>query len=194
MIHDVTNVTQHQIGNICIVHKVKNMQKPFEGIFGNSCELRVIEFMLPLEGMEYNLTELEGEMGVSRQTLSKVMKKFEEWKVVKSRTSGNAAYYSINERSPLVKSISQLNNVIIETMLGDEELYELRDYLDAHATIKAEIEVIEPQSINVSETEDPSPWPQFKAWSYDPKPILKQFAGHTSPNEKETSSQEVVAS
>ncbi|MDK2863451.1 MAG: hypothetical protein PWQ46_1161, partial [Methanomicrobiaceae archaeon] len=28
-----------------------------------------------------------------------------------------------------VKSIAQLNNVIIETMLGTEKLYEIREYL-----------------------------------------------------------------
>jgi DNA-binding transcriptional ArsR family regulator len=127
---------------------VNYMQKPFEGMFGNSCELRVIEFMLPLEGLEYNLTELQEEMGVTRQTLSKVMKNFEEWGLVKARIAGNAAYYSINEKSPLVKSIIQLNNVIIEKMLGDEELYELRDYLDAHSALKSDVNVIASQPIN----------------------------------------------
>jgi DNA-binding transcriptional ArsR family regulator len=166
------------------------MQKPFEGMFGNSCELRVIEFMLPLEGLEYNLTELQEEMGVTRQTLSKVMKNFEEWGLVKARTAGNAAYYSINEKSPLVKSIIQLNNVIIEKMLGDEELYELRDYLDAHSALKADVNVIASQPINSSESEDMSPWPKFRVWGPDPIPTKNQFAEPTSSSERPASSNE----
>jgi DNA-binding transcriptional ArsR family regulator len=83
-----------------------------------------------MHGIEFNISELEQEMEVSRQTLSKVLKKFDEWGLVHSRVSGKAIYYSINEESPLVKSIVQLNNVLIETMLGTETLYEIREYLE----------------------------------------------------------------
>jgi len=106
------------------------MARPFEGLLGNTCELRTIEFLLPMHGIEFNLSELEQEMNVSRQTLSKVLKKYDEWGLVNSRVSGKAIYYSINEESPLVKSIVQLNNVLIETMLGTEALYEIREYLE----------------------------------------------------------------
>ena len=172
---------------------VNDMQKPFEGMFGNSCELRVIEFMLPLEGLEYNLTELQEEMGVTRQTLSKVMKNFEEWGIVKARTAGNAAYYSINEKSPLVKSIIQLNNVIIEKMLGDEELYELRDYLDAHSSLKADVNVIASQPTNSSVSEDMSLWTRVPMWGSDPIPTTSQFAGPTSSGERPVLPNEEVA-
>ncbi len=106
------------------------MARPFEGLFGNTCELRTLEFLLPMHGIEFNISELAEEMKVTRQTLSKVLKMYDEWGLVKSRISGQAIYYSINEESPLVKSIVQLNNVLIETMLGTEALYEIRDYLE----------------------------------------------------------------
>jgi len=160
------------------------MQKPFEGIFGNSCELRVIEFMLPLEGLEYNLSELEGEMGVSRQTLSKVIKKFETWGIVTAKTAGNAAYYSINGKSPLVKSISQLNNVIIETMLGDEELYEIRDYLNARSALHTDVPILIPQQIDKATNEDLNDWPKIVSWNSDPKSPMKQLTEHLLTNEK----------
>lgn len=105
------------------------MLQPFEGLLGNNTELRTLEFLLPLSGIEFNISELADEIGVTRQTLSRVLKKFENWGVVRSRTSGQAILYSINGDSPLVKSIAQLNNVIIETMLGTEKLYEIREYL-----------------------------------------------------------------
>ncbi|HPY60636.1 MAG: winged helix-turn-helix domain-containing protein [Patescibacteria group bacterium] len=106
------------------------MSRPFEGLLGNTCELRTIEFLLPMHGIEFNISELAEEMKVTRQTLSKVLKKYDEWGLVNSRVSGQAIYYSINEESPLVKSIVQFNNVLIETMLGTEELYEIREYLE----------------------------------------------------------------
>ena len=106
------------------------MLQPFEGLLGNNTELRTLEFLLPLNGIEFNISELADEIGVTRQTLSRVLKKFENWGVVRSRTSGQAILYSINDDSPLVKSIAQLNNVIIETMLGTEKLYEIREYLE----------------------------------------------------------------
>ena len=42
-----------------------------------------------------------------------------------------AAYYSINHESPIVKSIEQFNNTLIENILGNETLYEIHDYLKA---------------------------------------------------------------
>ena len=108
------------------------MSRPFEGLLGNNCELRMFEYLLPLEGIEFNITELAQEVGVSRVTATRIVKKYVDWGVLKSpRTSGNAAYYSINHESPIVKSIEQFNNVLIENILGNETLYEIHDYLEA---------------------------------------------------------------
>ncbi len=108
------------------------MIKPFEGLLGNNCELRMLEYLLPLEGIEFNITELAEEVGVSRVTATRIIKKFVEWGVLKSpRTIGNTTYYSINHESPVVKSVEQFNNVLIENILGDETLYEIHDYWEA---------------------------------------------------------------
>ena len=106
------------------------MKKPFEGLWGNSCELRTIELLLPLRGIEFNITELAEEVSVSRQTTSKIIKKFDEWGVVKSRMDKALMYYSINEESPLIEAWEHLNNVMVEHMLGEEELYAIHDYLE----------------------------------------------------------------
>lgn len=107
-----------------------NMKKPFEGLWGNSCELRTLELLLPLRGIEFNITELAEEVDVSRQTTSKILKKFDEWGVVKSRIDKALMYYSINEESPLIEAWEHLNNVMIEHMLGEEELYAIHDFLE----------------------------------------------------------------
>lgn len=104
------------------------MSRPFEGLFGNNSELRMIEYLLPLEGIEFNITELAEEVGVSRVTAAGNVKKFVEWGILNLRTAGATTYYSLNPESPIVKSIEQLNNVLIERILGDETLYEIHDY------------------------------------------------------------------
>lgn len=105
------------------------MGAPFEGLLGSNCELRMIEYLLPLEGIEFNVTELSEEVRVSRVTAGRVIKKFLDWGVLDlTRKVGKTAFYSINHDSPIVKSIQQFNNVLIENILGDEILYEIHDY------------------------------------------------------------------
>ena len=102
--------------------------KPFEGLLGNNCELRMLEYFLPLEGMDFNITELSEEVGVSRVTATRIAKKFVEWGILNSEKRANATYYSINQESSIVKNIEQLNNILIENILGDETLYEIYDH------------------------------------------------------------------
>jgi predicted DNA-binding transcriptional regulator len=102
--------------------------KPFEGLLGNNCELRMFEYLLPFDGMDFNITELAEEVGVSRVTATRIAKKFVKWGILNSEKRANAAYYSIDLESPIVKNIEHLNNIFIETILGDEKLYEIHDY------------------------------------------------------------------
>jgi len=108
------------------------MVRPFEGVFGNTCELRLLEFLLPLDGMKFNITELSEEAGVSRVTVGRVVKKFVEWEIL-TATNDPIPRYSINPASPIVRSIDTMNNALIGRMLGDERVQEIRDYLREHA-------------------------------------------------------------
>lgn len=134
--------------NDTIKHKSDNNMKPFEGLLGNNCELRMIEYLLPLDGMDFNITELAEEVGVSRVTATRIAKKFVEWGMLNSEKRANAAYYSINPESPIVKNIEQLNNILIESILGDEKLYEIHDYLEAQ---KPQV-LVDVEKSNVNET------------------------------------------
>jgi len=118
------------------------MVHPFEGVFGNTCELRIIEFLLPLSGIEFNVTELAEEAGVSRVTAGRVVKKFVSWGLLNAG-AGRIPLYSINTESPIVRRIEDLNNALIEKMLGEEQLKEIHEYvrdrgLDAPPDISAE--------------------------------------------------------
>lgn len=107
------------------------MTRPFEGVFGNTCELRLLEFLLPLDGMKFNVTELSEEAGVSRVTAGRVVKKFVEWGILIA-TNDRIPQYSINPASPIVRSLEIMNNALIGRMLGDEKIQEIRDYLREH--------------------------------------------------------------
>jgi predicted transcriptional regulator len=108
---------------------MKNMSRPFEGLLGNNSELRMLEYLLPLKGIEFNITELAEEVGVSRVTATRNVKKFVEWRLLNlTRTAGATTYYSINHESPIVKSVEQFNNALIENILGNETLYEIHEY------------------------------------------------------------------
>lgn len=95
--------------------------KPFEGVLGNNCELRLIQFLLPLGGIDFNIMELAEEVKMSRVTAIKVVKKFVDWGLLLKRRRGNATYYSINMQSPIVASIQIFNNALIEVMLGKQQ-------------------------------------------------------------------------
>ena len=93
--------------------------KPFEGIFGNTCELRIIEFLLPLKGIGFNISELAEEAGVSRATAAKVINKFIGYGIMTvSREQDGTKHYKVNPGSPFVKLFEDLNNIIIEELFG----------------------------------------------------------------------------
>lgn len=101
------------------------MKQPFEGIFGDTCETRLLQFLLPMYGIEFNMAELTEEIGLTRQSISKAMKKFSEHGMVKIRKEGRTWLYSINEESPLVKRLEDFDNSLIESMIGEEKFREI---------------------------------------------------------------------
>ena len=133
--------------------------KPFEGLLGNNCELRMLEYFLPLEGMDFNITELAEEVGVSRVTATRIAKKFVEWGILNSEKRANAAYYSINQESSIVKNIEQLNNILIENILGDETLYEIHDYWEAQKPhVRIDDEKLNASDVLSPQENVPLPW------------------------------------
>jgi len=112
------------------------MRAPFEGVFGNSSELRVIQFMLPYKGSHFNISELARGTGITRPTLAYVVRKLAKWNVLKVLGKhGNANYYALNEDSGFVEVFENLDNRIIEQMLGEEELARIANYSLEHIEI-----------------------------------------------------------
>lgn len=94
---------------------------PFEKLFGDTSELRVIQFLLPTRRMSFNITEIAQGANISRQAAIPVVKKFLKWKILKSDCKhGNAHYYTVDENSGFIEAFENLNNRIIEQMLREE--------------------------------------------------------------------------
>ncbi len=105
------------------------MPVPFEGLLGNSYELKLIEFLMPLKDMEFNLTELAEEVNVSRPTVDRIVKKFVKWGIMKVvHTHGKTKYYALNEDSGFVRVFEDLNNRLVEQILGQEKLAQVGEY------------------------------------------------------------------
>jgi len=97
------------------------MKQPFEGLFGDTCETRLLQFLLPMYGIEFEMAELVEEIELTRQSIAKAMKKFSDRGMVKIRKEGRTWFYSINEESPLVKRLEDFDNSLIESMIGPAE-------------------------------------------------------------------------
>jgi hypothetical protein len=96
------------------------MKQPFGGLFGDTCETRLLQFLLPMYGIEFDMADLTEEIGLTRQSISKAMNKFSGRDMVKIRKDGRTWLYSINEESPLVKRLEDFDNSLIESMVGPE--------------------------------------------------------------------------
>lgn len=125
------------------------MGQPFDGVLGNSSELRLLEFLLPLHDVEFNISELADEVTVSRVTITRVVKKFVEKDILKTRRVAPVNYYSLNYASPIVQWFQDGNNVLIEMMLGDEILYDIHDAIKQRQSMKAK---------NLPESVSGTPW------------------------------------
>jgi|GEM_PF-1907692 len=94
-------------------------EKPFEGILGNNCVLRLLEYLLSLPNFDFNVTELSRVSGVSRPRTNDVIKNFLEWKIVREKMErGNMRFYELNKESPLVDAMYYFNHGITSQLLG----------------------------------------------------------------------------
>jgi len=98
---------------------MKTSDKPFEGLFGNTVELRVLEKLIASPNTEFNVAELSSMARVHRDSASKVINKFLRWNVLIRITKGKMDFYRLNSDEPLVISINALNDSLIMQMFPD---------------------------------------------------------------------------
>jgi DNA-binding transcriptional ArsR family regulator len=127
------------------------MVAPFEGVLGNNSELRLLEFLLPLKGMDFNLSELAREVGASRPTIHRVVRNLVERNVLrKARKEGRIAYYTLNDQSPFVTLLVEFNNLVVEEMLPDETLMQIGDIMKERVSFRPRISRLQPPELQSS--------------------------------------------
>jgi hypothetical protein len=96
------------------------MRTVFDGLMGNTSNLRVISFLLPLTHAKFTEKDLIEEVGVSKPTMIKVIRKLVEYELITQvEKRGNSTYYRVNTASPFIKAFEDLDNLIIEHKYGD---------------------------------------------------------------------------
>lgn len=96
---------------------------PFEGLMGNTCNLRVIEYLLPLKNTKFNEKDLIEDIGVSKPTIIKAIRKFTEYELIKKvEQVGNSIYYKVNSASPFIPLFEDVDNLIIQHLVGEEKV------------------------------------------------------------------------
>ncbi len=101
----------------------KVYETPFEGILGNSVELRLLEHLMALPRMTFNVTELAKKAEVSRQSTSRVLKKLLTWRLLKvAAQHGNMKFYALDLDSPTVRSLYLFNEALIGEIYPDLSL------------------------------------------------------------------------
>lgn len=94
--------------------------EPFEKLFGNTVELKLLDFPMSVPQEDFTISELECVTGVSKTSVDKVIKKFKEWGITMEVTRrGSMTMYSLNENSPIVKAAYGLNGAIMAKMYPD---------------------------------------------------------------------------
>jgi len=96
---------------------MRKKERPFQGVLGNTSELRVLEHLISLPRFDFNITELARAARLSRPAADKVVKNFTEWGIVTAlQKRGNMTFYKLDEGSPLVTTFLAFDDMIAERM------------------------------------------------------------------------------
>ena len=92
-------------------------REPFESLLGSTVELGLIEHLLSLPKLEFNVTELARQAKISRQSVYSVLRKFQRWKITREvGRRGNMTFYVIDLDSPVVQSLYAFNEALLGEM------------------------------------------------------------------------------
>lgn len=95
-------------------------EKPFEDILGNTYKLRIIEFMLPLNDIEYSIEELSKTLNISEKNIRTALLTFYKWKMFNRTVSNNIELYSINKNSQIMNTLQDFNLAIIDLIINND--------------------------------------------------------------------------
>jgi len=98
-----------------------SIEPPFEGIFGSTPELKVLQFLLAYSHFDYTKKELAEHAGISRQTVYNVIDLFLTWGIMKeTRKIGNVTLYTLDKTNHLVQAFKKFDDKIIDIIASEE--------------------------------------------------------------------------
>lgn len=106
------------------------MSKPFEGILGDTTELRIIEFMLPLEHLAFDINDISRILEINKKEVKRAIKNLNKWKILMPAYYGeikdkrlinicNTTNMCINTESHLLKKMNEFNLEIISILTNE---------------------------------------------------------------------------
>jgi len=91
---------------------------PFEGLFGDTSQLRLAEKLLAMPSFEFSVSELAQTAGISRPSVYNVLRAFEQWNLVTKLRRGKRVRYQLNDSSAIVGALYDLNHSLLLHMEG----------------------------------------------------------------------------
>jgi len=86
----------------------------FLDVVGDSPTMRILQYLIEGRGLDYSLTDITKNSGISWVTLHKIFPKLIKYNIViKTREIGRAKLYKINEKSEIAKYFISLYDTII---------------------------------------------------------------------------------
>lgn len=90
--------------------------------FGDSPLIKVLDFFLMYPDFDYSKSQVAKESGISRITMEKIWNELiKKDIIIKTRESGNAVLYKLNNRNPKVRILMKLDFELSSAALEQEK-------------------------------------------------------------------------
>ena len=95
--------------------KIKENKSLFLKQFGDTPQLRVLDFFIDNHFFDFPLTEIARESNVSYNSLKLMLPQFIKNSIIlKTRRIGKSDYYKLNIDNPIVKNLMKLDWMLVE--------------------------------------------------------------------------------
>lgn len=108
--------------------KIKQNKSFFLKQFGDTPQLRVLDFLIDNYSFDFPMTEIARESNVSYNSIIKFFSNLIETEVIiKTRKIGKSDYYKLNLDNPFVKNLMRLDWILTkEATFKDEKKIEIK--------------------------------------------------------------------
>ncbi len=97
---------------------------PFEGLFGDTPEGRLMEHFLSMPRATFSVNELLEHVDISRPTLMKDLRRFVELEVIDEVRTVRPMVFRLNGDSDLVRAVNLLNYALIDQIVPGHGYFE----------------------------------------------------------------------